>query len=135
MIEELAEWLPTRSSTAPTQPARRTLSVPTSSLECAAMSSICPLLARAGQRGRPRKKGSYCPASPEIAALVSAEEWSPAVIDMRGEQVSRLLFALPVIWYAVCPDRPLLLVIVATLSVGSTTTSSSAPIWTCQRSG
>ena len=31
---------------------------------------------------------------------------------MRGRQVRRLLWCLQVVWYEVCPDRPLLLVIV-----------------------
>jgi hypothetical protein len=47
-----------------------------------------------------------------IAAEVPADEWSNVLIDVRGEGVRRLLWALPVVWYAVCPDRPLLLVMV-----------------------
>ena len=67
---------------------------------------------RPGQRGRPRKKGERLPSLEEIARSVPAEEWSDVVIDVRGRGVRRLLWDLPVVWYAVCPDRPLLLVIV-----------------------
>jgi hypothetical protein len=70
---------------------------------------------RPGQRGRPRKKGERLPRLEEIARSVAAKEWSDVLVDVRGERVRRLLWALPVVWYAVCPDRPLLLVIVRDL--------------------
>ena len=71
-----------------------------------------PAERRPGQRGRPRKKGDRLPSLAVIAESVPANEWSDVRIDVRGERVRRLLWALPVVWYAVCPDHPLLLVIV-----------------------
>lgn len=67
---------------------------------------------RPGQRGRPRKKGERLPSLEQIAELVPADEWADTVIDVRGQQVRRLLWELPVLWYEVRPERPLLLVIV-----------------------
>ncbi len=67
---------------------------------------------RPGQRGRPRKKGERLPSLAQIAEQVPADEWSEVLVDVRGERVRRLLWALPVVWYEVCPDRPILLVVV-----------------------
>ncbi len=67
---------------------------------------------RPGQRGRPRKKGERLPSLEEMARSAPANEWSDTVVDVRGERVRRLLWVLPVLWYAVCSDRPLLLVVV-----------------------
>ena len=64
-----------------------------------------------GQRGRPRKKGPRLP-TPETISKRTRKGWQEAVVDERGKPVQRLLLAKEVLWYAVCPDRPVLLVIV-----------------------
>ena len=66
---------------------------------------------RKGQRGRPAKKGSRLPA-PQQMAQRNRQGWLRRTVEMRGKKVERLLLCRPVLWYAVCPDRLVLLVIV-----------------------
>jgi hypothetical protein len=61
------------------------------------------------RRGRPRKKGNRLPTPAQLAQ--KARQWSTVMVDVRGKRVQRLVFALEVVWYAVCPDHPVLLVI------------------------
>jgi hypothetical protein len=119
MVEEVAGWLPNHSFVLHCDGAYASLAgreLPRTHLisrmrKDAALFDQAPER-RPGQRGRPRKKGERLPSLEEIARSIPAEEWSDVVIDMRGRGVRRLLWDLPVVWYAVCPDRPLLLVIV-----------------------
>lgn len=60
-------------------------------------------------RGRPRKKGKRLPTPAVMARTV--RHWRAVTVSFRGKQTKRLVFARPVIWYHVCPDRPILLVI------------------------
>jgi hypothetical protein len=64
-----------------------------------------------GRPGRPRKKGRRLP-SPERLAQNSTVGWRRAIVNERGKSVTRLLLARPVLWYQVCRDRPVLLVVV-----------------------
>src|SRR5207237_7077457 len=66
---------------------------------------------RPGQRGRPRKKGARLPC-PEQLALKTYDGWREVVIEMRGQPVKALVWARPVLWYAV-RRQPILLVVVA----------------------
>ncbi len=50
--------------------------------------------------------------SPEQMARQSRTGWVRAAVEERGKVVERLLLSRPVLWYAVCPDRRVLLVIV-----------------------
>jgi hypothetical protein len=119
MVEEVAAWLPDHTFVLSCDGAYASLAgrvLPRAHLisrmrKDAALFDQAPER-RPGQRGRPRKKGERLPRLEEIALSVPANEWSDVLVDVRGERVRRLLWALPVIWYAVCPDRPLLLVIV-----------------------
>ena len=61
------------------------------------------------RRGRPRKKGDRLPTPARLAQ--SIRRWTTVMVDVRGKCVPRMLFAREVVWYAVCPDHPLLLVI------------------------
>ena len=61
-------------------------------------------------RGRPRTKGARLPAPEEMAGR--ARKWTLAVIDFRGRPKERLIYTRMVLWYRVCPDRPVKLVIV-----------------------
>lgn len=64
---------------------------------------------RKPRRGRPRKRGNRLPTLEKIAHRV--RRWSRATVDIRGKRVKRLLYARTVLWYAVCPTHPVLLVI------------------------
>jgi hypothetical protein len=119
MVEEVAGWLPNHSFVLCCDGAYASLAgrvMPRSHLisrmrKDAALFDEAPER-RPGQRGRPRKKGDRLPSLAVIAESVPANEWADVLIDVRGQQVRRLLWAFPVLWYAVCPDRPVLLVIV-----------------------
>lgn len=119
MVEEVAGWLPNRSfelccdglyASLAGRTLPRTRLISRMRID-AALFDTAPER-RPGQRGRPRKKGERLPDPKTIAAEVSPDEWVDALIDVRGQQVRRLLWCLPVVWYEVCPDRPFLLVIV-----------------------
>lgn len=60
--------------------------------------------------GRPRKKGKRLPTPEGIARR--ARQWERVVIDCRGRMKERLIYTQQVLWYAACPTRPVLLVIV-----------------------
>lgn len=119
MVEEVAGWLPDHSfelccDGLYASLAGRTLSQThlVSRMRKDAALFDTPSERRPGQRGRPRKKGERLPDLATIAAEVPADEWADVLVDVRGRQVRCLLWCLPVVWYAVCPDRPVLLVIV-----------------------
>jgi len=61
--------------------------------------------------GRPRKKGKRL-ASPEDLARRTRKGWTRTAVDFRGRTKERLLLWRRVLWYQVCGDQPVLLVIV-----------------------
>ena len=61
------------------------------------------------RRGRPRKKGDRLPTPRQIAQKVT--KWTTVTVNERGKSVQRMVFTQEVVWYAVCPERPVLLVI------------------------
>ncbi len=63
------------------------------------------------RRGRPRKKGKRL-SCPEDMARMGSEKFKRRKIDIRGRREWRLIYCRPVLWYAVCPDQQVLLVIV-----------------------
>lgn len=117
MIDEIAEWLPARRFRLACDGAYASLagrSLPrthvTSRLRRdAALYDPAPPR-RKRQRGRPRKKGRRLPTPEQMARR--RKGWVRAEVDERGKTVERLLLCCPVLWYAVCPDRRVLLVIV-----------------------
>jgi hypothetical protein len=70
-----------------------------------------PAPRKKGQRGRPAKKGRRLP-TPERIARITKKGWLRVMVDARGKSVERLLLRRSVLWYQVCPDNPVLLVIV-----------------------
>lgn len=118
MIRQLAEWLPVRSFLIAGDGAWASLagrSLPrthiTSRMRRDAALYRLPPPRRKGQRGRPRKRGKRLPC-PEEMARRWQRGWQLSTIECRGRTLQRLLLHLPVLWYAVCPDQTVLLVIV-----------------------
>ena len=118
MIREIANWLPSRSFALACDGAYASLagrSLPrthvTSRIRRDAALYDPPPPRRKGQRGRPRKKGKRL-LSPEQIARRSRTGWVRAAVEERGKVVKRLLLSRSVLWYAVCPDRKVSLVIV-----------------------
>lgn len=70
-----------------------------------------PAPRRRGQRGRPRKKGRRLP-TPVKLAKQRAARWNTVTVNQRGRSVERQLLARQVLWYQVCRERPVLLVVV-----------------------
>lgn len=70
-----------------------------------------PPARKSGTRGRPAKKGKKLP-TPERMAKSARTGWEPVDVDFRGRIESRLLLCLRVLWYRVCPDHEVLLVVV-----------------------
>ncbi|MGH8934186.1 MAG: IS701 family transposase [Egibacteraceae bacterium] len=71
-----------------------------------------PAPPRTGKPGRPRKKGDRLPTPTQIAAQASQADWTRATINLRGKHVERLVCSRQLLWYRVCPDRLVGLVIV-----------------------
>lgn len=118
MIREVAGWFPDRQMRLAADGAYASLAgrhLPrthvTSRMRRDAALYLAPPPRRKGQRGRPRKKGRRLPTPVQIAAR-RQQGWVRATVDERGKAVDRLLYRLPVLWYAVCPDQLVLLVIV-----------------------
>lgn len=118
MLREIAGWLPSRTFALGCDGAYASLAgrslprthVPSRIRKDAALYDLPPPRQK-GQRGRPRQKGKRLP-SPEQMARQSRTGWVRAAVEERGKVVERLLLSRPVLWYAVCPDRRVLLVIV-----------------------
>ncbi len=70
-----------------------------------------PLAAQRGKRkkGRPRKKGNRLPTPMQRAA--KEKSWQSLTVHIRGKQKTRLVAVYDVVWYAVCPNNPVRLVI------------------------
>lgn len=64
---------------------------------------------RPGQRGRTRKRGRRLPTPEQLAKRTCG--WKKATVMIRGKACIRLLLTADVLWYAVCPDQPVRLVI------------------------
>jgi hypothetical protein len=118
MIRQVAGWFPERQFRLAADGAYATLAgrhLPqthvTSRMRRDAALYLAPPPRKKGQRGRPRKKGRRLPTPVQIAARRHSG-WLRATVDERGKPVERLLYRLPVLWYAVCPDQLVLLVIV-----------------------
>ena len=118
MIRQVADWLPGRRLVLACDGAYASLagrSLPRTHITSrirrdAALYALPPPPRRKRRRGRPRKRGRRLPSPQHLARR--RHGWRRASIDERGKTVKRLLLCLPVLWYAVCPDRPVLLVIV-----------------------
>src|SRR5674536_361239 len=75
--------------------------------------ALCdPAPPRTGKPGRPRTKGARLPTPPELAVQVATQHWQAVTVDVRGQQVARLVYVRDVLWYGACPKRPVRLVIV-----------------------
>lgn len=116
MVRQLADWLPERNFHLTGDGAYASLAnrkLPrthvTSRLRRDAALFDLPPARRPGQRGRPRKRGDRLPTPQAIADQVP--QWRFAVVEVRGRFVDRLVYAQPVLWYAVCGSHPVLLVI------------------------
>jgi len=59
--------------------------------------------------GRPRKKGKRLPTPEDMAR--SKKGWQRLTVNLRGKLKHRLVLCRPVLWYAVCSEQPVLLVI------------------------
>jgi len=68
-----------------------------------------PPARRKGKLGRPAKRGRRLPSPAEMAQRVRS--WKRAQTCERGKPRTRLVYARRVLWYHVCPDREVLLVI------------------------
>jgi len=118
MLRELATWLPDRDFALTCDGAYAAvagLDLPRTHVTSrmrrdAALYAPSPPRKR-GQRGRPRKKGRRLP-SPEQLARRVRRGWITTTVDIRGKSVERRLLCRPVLWYHVCPNRLVLLVIV-----------------------
>lgn len=70
-----------------------------------------PPAKRKGKKGRPPKKGRRLK-SPQEKAKVVGKGWQTHEVDMYGEIVERQIYTYNVLWYEVCPDRLVQIVIV-----------------------
>jgi len=116
MVIQLGEWLPGRRFALCADGAYASLAgrgLPRTQV-CSRMRRDAalyePAPPRTGRRGRPAKKGPRLGAPGALAAAAGA--WATAEIDWRGRTVTRLVWSRPVLWYAVCPDTMVLLVVV-----------------------
>ena len=65
---------------------------------------------RTNRRGRPRKKGARLDAAVQLAK--AATSWQEVELDWRGHKVTKLLWSRDVLWYRVCKDAMVRLVVV-----------------------
>jgi hypothetical protein len=70
-----------------------------------------PKARRRGQRGRPPKKGRRLPTPRQLAARRKVG-WQEITVLKQGRQVERQVLAITCLWYHVCRDKPIRLVIV-----------------------
>jgi len=117
MVKQLAAWLPNRTFSLCCDGAYASLAgrhlphtAVTSRMRRDAALFNMPPIPKRQKRGRPRKRGRRLP-TPEAMARQPLR-WIKKTVDFRGRAVTRLFFARPVLWYAVCPDQPVLLVLV-----------------------
>ena len=118
MIKEVAEWFPDHCFVLSCDGAYASLAgrvlprthVVSRMRRDAALYELPPKRKKSG-KGRPRKKGKRLPTPTEMARR-RKKGWVRTMVDERGKSVERLILAIPVLWYAVCQDQQVLLVIV-----------------------
>ncbi len=118
MIREVADWFPTRRLRLCGDGAYAALAgrklprteVVSRMRRDAALYRL-PSPRKKGERGRPRKKGGRLP-RPDEMGRGRKKEWKRVEVHCRGRLEVRLVFARPVLWYHVCPNRQVLLVVV-----------------------
>jgi hypothetical protein len=117
MLREVAGWFPERGFALFCDGAYASLvgvalprTVVTSRLRRDAALYEVPQRSKKSLRGRPTKKGRRFP-NPERMAKQSRIQWTRAEVDSRGQEQECFLYWRSVLWYHVCPDRPVLLVI------------------------
>lgn len=62
-----------------------------------------------GQRGRPRKKGDRLPSLEEMAS--PGVRWRHVLVDERGKEKKRAVLCFEALWYHVCGEKPVLVVV------------------------
>ena len=67
---------------------------------------------KSGKRGRPRKKGKRLPTPVEMAKKLKARDWKKISADCRGKTKEYLVYCRLVVWYHVCSDCQIKLIIV-----------------------
>jgi hypothetical protein len=77
----------------------------------AALYDLPPTRRRCGQRGAPRKKGKRLPAPREMARR-RKRGWRTITVQHQGRTVQRHVLGVRCLWYHVCRDAPIGLVIV-----------------------
>jgi hypothetical protein len=70
-----------------------------------------PKARRRGQRGQPAKKGPRLPTPRQLAARRKVG-WQKITLFKQGRSVERLMLGITCLWYHVCRDRPIRLVLV-----------------------
>jgi hypothetical protein len=70
-----------------------------------------PKARRRGQRGQPAKKGLRLPTPRQLAARRKVG-WEKITLYKQGRSVERLVLGLTCLWYHVCRDKPIRLVLV-----------------------
>jgi hypothetical protein len=70
-----------------------------------------PKARRRGQRGQPAKKGHRLP-TPRQLAVRRKVGWQKITLFKQGRSVERLVLGLTCLWYHVCRDKPIRLVLV-----------------------
>lgn len=118
MVQELADWFPERRFSLCADGAYASLAgrrLPrthvTSRMRRDAALYELPSPRRQGQRGRPAKKGNRLP-TPEQIARRAKKGWKRVSINVRGQLARRLVLCRKVLWYKVCREQQVLLVIV-----------------------
>ena len=116
MVQELASWFPERCWRLCADGAYASLAgrgLPrcevTSRMRRDAALYQMPSHSPRAKRGRPRKKGRRLPTPQAMAA--GCTRWERLTVNLRGKPLQRLAYTRQVLWYEVCPDRPVLLVI------------------------
>jgi hypothetical protein len=116
MLRELAQWFPDRRLHLSADGFYASLAgrhLPnmhlTSRMRSDAALYTVPPPRRPGQRGRTRKRGRRLPSPEQLAKRTHG--WKKTPVMMRGKSQVRLLLTVEVLWYAVCPDQPVRLVI------------------------
>jgi len=118
MLRELTDWLPDRAFQVCADGAYAALAgadLPRIHLTSRMRRDAAlfePTPPRTGKPGRPRTKGARLPTPPELAVQVATQHWQAVTVDVRGQQVARLVYVRDVLWYGACPKRPVRLVIV-----------------------
>lgn len=116
MLAQLAGWLPDRTFEVACDGAYATLCgaglarvhITSRLRRDAAVYELTP--PRTGKRGRPRKKGQRLPAVATLAA--AATGWTVVTYDQRGTSVVRHIWSRTLLWYHVCGNTPVRLVVV-----------------------